>query len=343
MAVDRGFGSNVPNHETRVNLATGGQSGFQAGSTFKLFTLAAAIAGHQPLSLTMNSPPTISVDGFTDCSGGVFPAYPVKNAEDAEGGTFSMVKATWESVNTYFVQLERRTGICAPWKLANTMGIRQINGKPLAQVPSLTLGSADVSPLAVASAYATMAARGKWCAPYAVTKVADVHGRQVSATSPSCRQVLDPGVAEQVTGVLRGVIDGPDPKRTGASASIGLPAAGKTGTTEGFAAAWFTGYTPQLAASVWVGDPRGGFAHPLKNVSVAGRTYPHVYGADLPAQVWKLTMSGALAGTPPTNFTGAGASVIPDQPGGGGGAPSGGPAAPPAPAPPKPPKGHKRH
>jgi membrane peptidoglycan carboxypeptidase len=119
--------------------------------------------------------------------------------------------------------------------------------------------------------------------------------------------------AEVTTSILRGVIDGPDASRTGASASIGRPAAGKTGTTDSFAAAWFTGYTPQLAASVWVGDPRGGSNHPLTNVRVGGRFYSHVYGADLPAAVWRATMTGALRGSPAKQFTGAGATIARDQ------------------------------
>ena len=120
-------------------------------------------------------------------------------------------------------------------------------------------------------------------------------------------------MADRTTSVLRGVIDGPDPSRTGAVASIHRPAAGKTGTTDNFTAAWFSGYTPQLAASVWVGDPRGGATHPLRNVRVGGRFFSHVYGADLAAPVWRMAMAGALRGTPPRNFAGAGAYVARDQ------------------------------
>ena len=154
--------------------------------------------------------------------------------------------------------------------------------------------------------------------------------------------------ADTVTSVLRGVIDGPDPSRTGASASIGRPAAGKTGTTESFGAAWFSGFTPQMAASVWVGDPRGN-SHPLTDVTVNGRFYSHVFGADLPAAVWRTTMSAALRGLPALNFSGAGASVAVDVmsgTGGHGGKHHRGPAPPP-PAPAahqRPPKhGHGHH
>ncbi|HET7312405.1 MAG TPA: transglycosylase domain-containing protein [Mycobacteriales bacterium] len=318
MAVDRRYGSRARLHETRLNLAMGGQSGFQAGSTFKMFTLAAAIRQHVPLSQTFNAPPTMSFDsGFSGCGGSNLGGWkPVHNAEDGEGGTFGLVRATWESVNTYFAQLERKVGVCGPWQLATQMGIREVlTGKAVAQVPAFTLGVADTSPLQVAGAYATLAARGVFCAPYPVVAIRAASGKLVESHKKhdGCRRVLPQWAADRTTSVLRGVIDGPDPKRTGAAASIGRPAAGKTGTTDGFTAAWFSGYTPQLAASVWVGDPRGGTTHPLRNVTVGGRFFSHVYGADLAAPVWRMTMAGALRGAPVRNFAGEGAHVAADQ------------------------------
>jgi membrane peptidoglycan carboxypeptidase len=316
MAVDRRYGSRTRLHETRLNLATGGQSGFQAGSTFKMFTLAAAIHRHVPLSQTFHAPPEMSFDGgFRGCNGADLGGWkPVHNAEDGEGGTFGLVRATWESVNTYFAQLERKIGVCAPWRLARATGIREVStGKPVAQVPAFTLGVADTSPLQVAGAYAMLAARGVFCTPYPVTAIRAADGKLIESHHASCRRVLPRWAADRTTSVLRGVIDGPDASRTGAAASIGRPAAGKTGTTDDFTAAWFSGYTPQLAASVWVGDPRGGQRHPLRNVRVGGRFFAQVYGADLAAPIWRMTMAGALRGVPSRNFAGAGAHVAADQ------------------------------
>jgi membrane peptidoglycan carboxypeptidase len=313
MAVDRPYGSKAKRNQTRVNLALGGASGFQAGSTFKMFTLAAALAKHVPLSQTFYSPPQVHLSGFHGCHHSYLGSWSPKNAEDGEGGTFGLVRATWESVNTYFAQLERKVGVCAPWRLAKKMGITEITtGGPPAQVPAFTLGSDDTSPLQVSSAYATLAADGRYCAPYGVSKITAPGGRVIQRAKPQCRRVMSTHTAQLATSILRGVIDGPDSSRTGASAKIGRPAAGKTGTTDSFAAAWFTGFTPQLAASVWVGDPRGGAAHPLVNVNVGGRFYSHVYGADLPAAVWRATMLGALSGKPALNFNGVAAHVAQD-------------------------------
>ena len=293
MAVDRAYGTDAG--QTTVNLATGGATGYQAGSTFKIFTLATALEQGIPLSTTIYSPPRITVSGFQSCSGATFPPYPVTNAGANEGGDYTLRRATWESVNTYFVQLELRTGICAPARLAGQLGVRHVDGSPLDVVPSFTLGSNDVSPLAMAGAYAAFAAGGRYCPPTAVTAVTDARGQQLATGAGGCRQVVPAAIAAQVTDVLSGVIDGPDPARTGAGASIGVPAAGKTGTTDGFSAAWFDGYTSRLAAAVWVGDPAGGDAHPLRNVTLDGRYFPVVYGGDIPATIWHDTMSGALA------------------------------------------------
>ena len=312
MAVDRPFGGGKG--QTRVNLALGGSSGFQAGSTFKMFTLAAAIEHHVPLSQTYYAPPKINLTGFTGCNGSALGSWSPKNAEDGEGGTFGLVRATWESVNTYFAQLERQVGVCAPWRLATQMGISEIStGNAPAQVPAFTLGTDDTSPLQVAAAYATLAANGNFCAPYGIASITDARGHVLDHGGRQCHQVMSATTAQTVTSILRGVIDGPDPLRTGASASIGRPAAGKTGTTDSFAAAWFTGFTPQLATSVWVGDPRGGAAYPLVDVSVAGRYYSHVFGADLPASIWKATMLGALSGVPVQNFDGIAATTAVDR------------------------------
>ena len=338
MAVDRRYGSH--RGQTRVNFATGGQSGFQAGSTFKLFTLAAAVENGLPLSTTFSSPPhlTIPAGDMQDCAGDGLSEWPVSNAEDSEGGTFGLVRGTWESVNTYFAQLERKVGVCAAWKLADSMGITELaTGKPAAQVPSFTLGADDTSPLQVAGAYATVAARGMFCAPFGVVSVITADGSPLQKHKDSCHRVMSADTADTVTSVLRGVIDGPDASRTGASASIGRPAAGKTGTTESFGAAWFSGFTPQMAASVWVGDPRGN-SHPLTDVTVNGRFYSHVFGADLPAAVWRTTMTRALSGLPALNFSGAGASVAADVMS----APPGGKHPKPATTAPAPPPAHQR-
>lgn len=313
LAVNRDYGS-APD-QTTVNYATdkayGGSSGFPAGSTFKVFTLIAALEDGLPLSLRINSPQTVTVPGFTDCrTGKPLPAYQVSNAGDSEAGNFTMAQATVESVNTYYVQLERRIGLCDPVRVAGQLGVADADGSPLpTNHPSFTLGTDSVSPLTMAEAYATLAAHGNHCDPVAIISVTGADGKRLDIPPPTCEQVVDPKIADTVTSVLTGVIADPKGTAHGVQGIVGRPAAGKTGTVENYAAAWFAGYTPQIAAAVWLGDPRGGFKYPLDHVTIGGQFYPQVYGATVPAPIWAKAMAGALAGQPVVPFAAADAGV----------------------------------
>jgi membrane peptidoglycan carboxypeptidase len=301
MAVDRGFGSRKG--ETKVNLAIGGSLGFQGGSTFKVFTLARAMQMGISPQLTLYAPRSYCPKAFSyklldgGCPG---------NAGDSESGRFTLVKATWESVNTYYLQLAERTGLDTPIGIAEAMGVRRVNGTfegaHLKHEGSFVLGAPTVSPLNMAAAYATFAARGQYCPPNPITGITDSRGKEVTlpTTSP-CSQVLEADTADAVTAILRGVIDGPAPLRTRTAASIGRPAAGTTGTTNESKAAWFVGYTPQLATAVWVGNPRR--PTPMRGITINHRHYRAVYGGSLPAPIWRQVMKGALKGVPAEDFT----------------------------------------
>jgi membrane peptidoglycan carboxypeptidase len=191
-----------------------------------------------------------------------------------------------------------------------------VDDQPLGRGGSFVLGPYGVSPLAMAGAYATFAAHGLYCPPRVVTEITGPDGKAKDVPPQNCDQVLEPGVADTVTSILRGVIDGPEPARTGIAASLGRPAAGKTGTVNESKAAWFIGYTPQLAASVWLGvpnpnpGPNFGAPEPMKSITINHRYYKQVYGGSLPAPIWKQTMTQALEGLPPEDFSAADATVI---------------------------------
>jgi penicillin-binding protein 1A len=179
-------------------------------------------------------------------------------------------------------------------RMARKLGVRtplDVNG---AYVPSMGLGSIAVTPLDMASAYATFAARGVYSKPMAITKVLLGRGQEDTKAGwgkPDRKQVISPGIAYEVTRILQdNVLSG-----TGVAANFGKPAAGKTGTTENHADAWFSGYTPQLEATVWMGYQAGEI--PMLNVhgiAVAGGTFP--------AEIWRLFMEDALANEPTRNF-----------------------------------------
>ena len=285
-----------------VGRDMGGTIGMQAGSTFKVFTLAAALeAGVSPFEyINAGSPRTFT--GFVNCETGV-PFEPVTVRNSTTGGTLNMAQATAYSTNTYFMAIEERTGLCRPAEIAEAMGVYRGNGEPLLRVPSFTLGTMEVTPLAMANAYATFANHGSYCEPRAIVSIVDRNGRRVNVPPVTCRQVISRDVADSTAALLIGVVDGPIGGRTGARMSLGdRIAAGKTGTTNESAAVWFAGFTPELAAAVWVGDPRGGFKYPMKDITVNGVYYRQVFGSTMPGPIWQASMQGALAGRPVTPF-----------------------------------------
>lgn len=296
-----GRGKTTYNYNT--DRAHGGTIGMQAGSTFKVFTLAAALESGISPTEYISSPSPNTFEGFTNCeTGASFGPITVRNSTGQ--GTFDMARATAYSINTYFMAIEERTGLCRPAEIAESMGVFLGSGGPLLRVPSFTLGSMEVTPLAMANAYATFAAHGVYCKPRSILEIRDRDNRSLDVPDEDCTQVISQDVADGVTAILTGVIDGPITGRTGAAMSLAdRPAAGKTGTTNESAAVWFAGFTPDIAAAAWVGDPRGGFAHPMKNLTINGKYYDQVFGGTLPGPIWKQSMTSALEGTDPTPFT----------------------------------------
>jgi len=165
-------------------------------------------------------------------------------------------------------------------------------------VPSIVLGVNAVSPLDLASAYATLADGGVAHEPSILTKVVFPGGHTEQASKPKGTRVVDDKVAAVVTRILTANVQA----GTGAAAALsGRPAAGKTGTTDSFADAWFAGWVPQLATVTWVGYPTG--EKPMRGVhGIAGVT-----GGTLPAQIWHTYMTAALQGQPVEQFDSPGA------------------------------------
>jgi len=293
-----GRGKTTYNYNTDRGM--GGTIGMQAGSTFKIFVLAAAIEMGFNAYEEIKAPRETTYTNFYNCEGtDLFPPYTAKNFHGS--GYYNMFTGTAFSVNNYYVALEEKTGICRPAEIAESMGVRTGSGASLARVPSFVLGANEVTPLSVAAAYSTFAAHGLYCKPRVILSVVDRDGVALPIGTSQCTQVIAPEVADGVTKVLQSVITG-YPGSTGAGMAIGRDAAGKTGTTNDSAAVWFSGYTPELAAAVWVGDPRGGYRFPLQNIEINGRFYADVFGSTLPGPIWKQSMLKALKNVPKQKF-----------------------------------------
>ncbi|MDP9399037.1 MAG: penicillin-binding protein [Actinomycetota bacterium] len=311
MAVSRDFGDGKGKTQVNyaVDQAAGKSIGTLAGSTFKPFLAAEALEQGYGLDYRIHAPYKLKAkdtDGVTTCNGTLKnpdaqgKAYEPTNERRSENGIYTMREAMADSVNTYFLQLEKRTGLCEAAKRAEEMGVRRATGSRLEQNLSWTLGSDNVSPLRMAEAYATLAARGVHCTPVVITEVVGRDGTKLPVPEGTCEQVMEPQLADAVTYLLRGVMT----EGTGAGSRLAdRPAAGKTGTTNERRSAWFVGYTPELSTAVAVWNPtppKGGYSMVSKRIG--GRFYDKVQGANLPAPIWNDAMEGALEGTPVTSF-----------------------------------------
>jgi membrane peptidoglycan carboxypeptidase len=311
IATSRSWGVKVAEGQTEVLLPT--VPAFQPGSTFKAFTLATAIEQGIPLTTTFDTP-----DGYQP-AGLNYPAGGFHNDNNRNNGVLNAYQATARSVNTWFIQLEQQTGVLPIADMATRLGItsliRQGPDRITSRDGAFTLGTAEVSPLDMASAYATFAAGGVACRPIAILSMTDRAGVPAPVPSAQCHQAISPTVATLVTDVLRAPF-GSDGTAAGLALS-GRSAAGKTGTTNNSAATWFTGFTPQYSTSVWVGDPRGGQKYPLRNVLAYGTTFAVVYGGSIAGPIWRDVMTTIQQPLPVVDFPSAQglvdiATVVPD-------------------------------
>ena len=303
MAQTRPYGLDQNKNQTVVNLnvdaSMGGGNGFQTGSTFKPILAAAALEAGMSNTQSFPSENKIDYPQVSTCNGTWKntdkPKATVKNESTGEVGPYELKQAMALSVNTYFVEMEQQVGLCAMKQMANKLGITQsAKGDPFQEVPSMVLGTLELSPLTMANVYATFAARGKYCTPIAINKITTVDGKELKVPQSQCNQVFSEQTADSLNTVLLNVTE------KGTAAALGLDdgrkIAGKTGTTDEKKAAWFDGYTPSLATAVWLGGPAGGVK--MKNINIGGKHFDEVFGADGPGPIWQMAMNQALKGTP---------------------------------------------
>jgi 1A family penicillin-binding protein len=269
-----------PAPQAEVNLATQGHR--QAGSAFKPFVLAAALVDGIPLSRSYRAPDQIEIPLTGQKQ------WKVRNYEGGGGGRMNLVDATVHSSNTVYAQLVMEVGPGNAMGLARRMGI----ASELQPYPAAVLGTNDVTPLDMASAYSTLAARGVHVPPVLITKVTRADGTVLYQHQHHEDRVLPESVVDAEVPVLEQVVL----RGTGVNARIGRPVAGKTGTSEKWNDAWFVGFTPELVTSVWVGFPDAQVS------MVPPRTRVRVTGGTWPAEIWQLYSATAMADLPVTPF-----------------------------------------
>ena len=287
MASGRGYGSGRRDRFAHVNLATGGITGRQSGSSFKTFALVAALEnGISPTQLFQGGSSIVIND--PRCPGTSINPWYVRNYEGSAVGTITLEQATINSVNVVYAQLIRDLTPDPVAETAARMGIvSKIRG-----YCSAVLGANEVNSLEMASAYGTLATNGVHVPPVAISKVTDATGKVLFRAEPPSHQVLNPAVSWIVTQILRKVVL----QGTGVAANIGRPIAGKTGTAQQWRDAWFVGYIPQLTAGVWVGFPQAQIS------MVPPRTRIRITGGSFPAAIWRAFMLRATRGMPVRQF-----------------------------------------
>lgn len=314
-----GYAKDETEYNYSVDRDMGGSNfGFPTGSTFKPFVAAAAIEGGKPATQEYSSPYKMEYPSPVQrCDSQPYVNRvhtTVENEDESEVGPYRLKEAMAKSVNTYFVQMIADIGLCPVMKMADGLHVVQGNGDKLPQEPAIALGSVGLSPLTMANAYATFAARGMYCTPIAIESISQRVGNErksLEVPKSTCSRAMSEQTADTVNTLLRGVVD------SGTGQQAGLTdreSAGKTGTTDERRNAWFVGYTPNLSGAVWVGGPKQNVK--MRNITIGGVFRPLVYGGEVPGPIWKDAMTGALQGKPAQSFN---LVDIPDDKGDGNG------------------------
>ena len=276
----------------KFNVANQGHR--QPGSAFKPFVLAAAMSkGISPDTPFISEPKHFSL-------GSEGAAWDVVNFDELYLGRISLEKATVYSDNSVYAELIMKVGADSVADMAHKAGIKTA----FSPRPAIALGGLDngVSPLELASAYGTFATGGKRVTgsvdfegdggdPISIIAVNDSQGALLDENKPVSTPVIDPVIAYHVNDVLKQVaMNG-----NGRWSDLGRPCAGKSGTTENHVDAWYSGYTPDLVTTVWIG-------YPEQRISMENVRGVRVTGGAWPAQIWRTYMDSALADVEPRNF-----------------------------------------
>jgi membrane peptidoglycan carboxypeptidase len=256
---------------TAVNFNTdrdyGGSSGFQPGSTYKVFTLLNWLQNDHGLNEVVDgSPRTVPSAAFTDsCGGPWYGPYPFKN-DDSFGGQMTAATATQRSVNGAFISMALKLDLCEIKNTAESLGVHRADGSPLMTNPSSVLGTNEIAPLTMAAAYAGIASGGTFCDPIAVDRIVGPTGEELPGQIANCRAALDPDVAHTAAFAMSKVMT--DGTGRTSNPNNGVEYIGKTGTTDSSNQTWMVGATTRVATAVWVGNIVN--AVPLRSVRING-------------------------------------------------------------------------
>lgn len=279
--------------QTMSNYAADGN--FQVGSTFKVFVLLQWFKEGHSAYETVGSANTFYPNGAFKCDGRPITTegYQVNDLA-GKTGTMNVVRATGQSVNQAFVNMASRVDFCSIFETAYDMGITE-DGEVPSPFPANILGSVSGSPLQMASVFATIANSGQQCTPKSIESVTDRDENVLKEFAADCKEVISPELANKTAALLTASAG---QYYTSTRLGDGRPFAAKSGTTDGHANTWLTGFTPSLATAVWVGHGDNS-SQEVSGVVINGVYHSEIFGETYVGQnIWAPYMTQALAGTP---------------------------------------------
>ena len=283
----------IESGQTTANYSANGN--FQVGSTFKVFTLLQWFKEGHSAYETVGSANTFYPNGSFKCDGRSITTegYQVNDLA-GKTGTMNVVRATGLSVNQAFVNMASRVDFCSIFQTAYDLGITE-DGEVPSPFPANILGSVSSSPLQMASVFATIANSGQQCKPQSIESVTDRDENVLKEFTADCKEVISPDLANKTAALLTASAG---QYYTSTRLGDGRPFAAKSGTTDGHANTWLTGFTPSLATSVWVGHGDNS-SQEVSGVVINGVYHSEIFGETYVGQnIWAPYMTQALAGTP---------------------------------------------
>lgn len=283
----------IESGQTMANYSAAGN--FQVGSTFKVFILLQWFKEGHSAYETVGSANTFYPNGAFKCDGRSITTegYQVNDLA-GKTGTMNVVRATGLSVNQAFVNMASRVDFCSIFQTAYDLGITE-DGEVPSPFPANILGSVSSSPLQMASVFATIANSGQQCKPQSIESVTDRDENVLKEFTADCKEVISPDLANKTAALLTASAG---QYYTSTRLGDGRPFAAKSGTTDGHANTWLTGFTPSLATSVWVGHGDNS-SQEVSGVVINGVYHSEIFGETYVGQnIWAPYMTQALAGTP---------------------------------------------
>ncbi|MCU1569785.1 MAG: hypothetical protein JWR33_526 [Naasia sp.] len=280
------------NYNTDIDY--GGSSGFQPGSTFKLFTLVQWLKEGHGLNEGVDARVRPSWGTFRDscADGGTVNAggYSPHNDNNEPGGHWTALYNTMQSMNTGFMAMAKQLDLCGIRKTAEAMGAHRANGDPMQQGPAFVLGTNEIAPLSMATAFATVAAGGMSCQPIAIVKIVKRGGSEIPVPPKSCKRVISADVAATAAYALNRALEGGTGRSSYYALTTFAPMFSKTGTTDDAHATWITGGSSKAVTVA------GAFNTQNKGaVSLREMNFPSGYAADARHRIWPRIMSVANA------------------------------------------------